>query len=700
MSRPFGGDTFAEDSDSSDEEEQEAPPPQPVASTSQLPPAPATAKVKQEEVDEFADEDSNVDIFDRGSDDEDEDEDGRAKYDNGRRHREPTPEARPVPGRPFQKKRLRPYKMRTFTARHLVNMEPPGVELNPAYQRDAVWKVPRAMDLIHSVMSNFYIPPLLFNSIQCDEDSERETLVCVDGKQRTTSLIKFMSGETQYIDDSGKAWVYDDKLAAKNLTIVTGMKKDYRPLPAEDREYFDKIVFQAAVYDDLDSLSEQKMFAKIQQGMELNAQEKLKALESTWKPYGDTVEDEYINEPGTISRMMRAGEAQRAKGYLLLFRVWLWLRKEGSVSDISLITDLALKKHLQDPKIHPSNDIEWEFFTDRLDRLRNLSLLDEKDDKLHWVFSHRVVAPIELLFLPIIIHKWFPREDGDLLEIIELFRRKIYANFPGEIKTNAKVFNFAKAWILKFNLSSLKKKYNNDGRKPNSSTSARPRPCIRSESVSSSSSAQPLAARIPAPAKSTKRPARDSPPAAAPAAKRKVASGPVGGPERGASTNNGSSSMFTQKVQPVMSAQAKAKRTGEQEQRNMFLQGGSYASPPQANSGWGAKKPNDFQQPAPNPSPVVGSVNSWLQDVSAGEPPPAGPSSAQISNPNSYQPPPHAQKPPDPRPKATYNGSNGHAAPSQQSNGGQSTAHVRLQPRQNLLPTPGIERATDPRKRP
>lgn len=58
----------------------------------------------------------------------------------------------------------------------------------------AQWKPERAQSLIHSLMSNIFVPPLLFNSIIRDVTTNDETLVCVDGKQRLTSLMKCVRG--------------------------------------------------------------------------------------------------------------------------------------------------------------------------------------------------------------------------------------------------------------------------------------------------------------------------------------------------------------------------------------------------------------------------------------------------------------------------------------------------------------------------
>lgn len=50
----------------------------------------------------------------------------------------------------------------------------------------------KQIGLIDSIFRNFYIPPVIF-AVEKDEDGE-ELRVCVDGKQRLTSISKFMDG--------------------------------------------------------------------------------------------------------------------------------------------------------------------------------------------------------------------------------------------------------------------------------------------------------------------------------------------------------------------------------------------------------------------------------------------------------------------------------------------------------------------------
>lgn len=58
--------------------------------------------------------------------------------------------------------------------------------------KDVVWPTGKQMEIIDSLYHNFYVPPVIF-AVMRDEDGE-EVRVCVDGKQRLTSIVKFLDG--------------------------------------------------------------------------------------------------------------------------------------------------------------------------------------------------------------------------------------------------------------------------------------------------------------------------------------------------------------------------------------------------------------------------------------------------------------------------------------------------------------------------
>lgn len=84
------------------------------------------------------------------------------------------------------------------------------LDLNPEYQRDVVWK-PIAMScLIDSIIEEYYIPPIIFKLDMKPGTDEIQERVCVDGKQRLSSVHAFMNGIIPCHDRKGKKWYYSD----------------------------------------------------------------------------------------------------------------------------------------------------------------------------------------------------------------------------------------------------------------------------------------------------------------------------------------------------------------------------------------------------------------------------------------------------------------------------------------------------------
>ena len=56
-----------------------------------------------------------------------------------------------------------------------------------------MWTENKQIKLVDSLYHNFYVPPIVFAVVK-DEDGE-EVRRCVDGKQRLTSIQKFIDGQ-------------------------------------------------------------------------------------------------------------------------------------------------------------------------------------------------------------------------------------------------------------------------------------------------------------------------------------------------------------------------------------------------------------------------------------------------------------------------------------------------------------------------
>ncbi|KAJ3509364.1 hypothetical protein NMY22_g16323 [Coprinellus aureogranulatus] len=106
------------------------------------------------------------------------------------------------------------------------------------WSTDVVWQDIKQIGLIDSIYRNFYVPPIIFATKTwsdgrelrdtnaqnvkeyADESCRSETKVCIDGKQRLTSIRRFMEGCIPHKDpETSEKWYYID-----NPAVVTGRR--------------------------------------------------------------------------------------------------------------------------------------------------------------------------------------------------------------------------------------------------------------------------------------------------------------------------------------------------------------------------------------------------------------------------------------------------------------------------------------------
>jgi len=114
-----------------------------------------------------------------------------------------------TPGKFQTKQKLTPSQPILLTVEQLIALlNGPYLDINPDYQRDIVWSGQQMSGLINSLLENYYVPPILFNRthITLADGSTRIKRVCVDGKQRLSSIKAFVNGKISCRDRTGKKW--------------------------------------------------------------------------------------------------------------------------------------------------------------------------------------------------------------------------------------------------------------------------------------------------------------------------------------------------------------------------------------------------------------------------------------------------------------------------------------------------------------
>ncbi|KAH0827513.1 hypothetical protein J3R83DRAFT_4226 [Lanmaoa asiatica] len=189
---------------------------------------------------------------------------------------------------------LTPPSAMSYSAQELHSFIHEGyIDLNPSYQRDVVWPESKQIGLIDSIFRNFYVPPVIF-AIQKDDDGET-VRVCVDGKQRLTSIQKFLDG-----------LVNRDARTKKSFWFVTSdaQKTTRLEIPDHWKRRFTETRITCVEYHSLPPGTEREIFQRVQLGMSLTAAEKLQAISSSWADWISDLEMRHVNCDGGLAEVL------------------------------------------------------------------------------------------------------------------------------------------------------------------------------------------------------------------------------------------------------------------------------------------------------------------------------------------------------------------------------------------------------------
>ncbi|KAI9786415.1 MAG: hypothetical protein M1839_006875 [Geoglossum umbratile] len=157
------------------------------------------------------------------------------------------------------------------------------IELNPSYQRDVVWTLDRQIGLINSLNENFYIPPIIFNvEDHIVGENAKKIRTCVDGKQRLSSISRFVKGLVPCRDKDGYRWWW---------SRVGGRSR--KLLPANFKQRFLAKELFCVEYNDLSAKQQEDLFGRVQKGMVLTEAEKLKAQKGPWQDLALDIEQDF-----------------------------------------------------------------------------------------------------------------------------------------------------------------------------------------------------------------------------------------------------------------------------------------------------------------------------------------------------------------------------------------------------------------------
>ncbi|KAH9059637.1 hypothetical protein EDB87DRAFT_751505 [Lactarius vividus] len=321
---------------------------------------------------------------------------------------------------------LRPPRSTSYSVRSLYEqIVDGGINLDPDYQRDVVWAETKQIGLIDSVIRNYYIPPLIF-AVSTSQDGS-ETRICIDGKQRLTSIQKFMDGLIPHRDHitAKRYWWKKHGANAKAL------------LPKTLQQAFANKQIVCVEYDGLTSEQEREIFQRVQLGVALTPAERMQAISGPWPTFIREIQSQVLGDDG-FGHSFEWGRA-RGKDF------------HGLASIVYLIEQLPACRipptsAAMDKWLTRTTPVVHKLRTGILDTFRvYLVLVREKDYRKP--FAQRV-SPIEFVMIGVMIY--MKRETLSLTQLshaVEKLRADVRSR-ERDVRTNGRTTRLLFKFIM------------------------------------------------------------------------------------------------------------------------------------------------------------------------------------------------------------------------------------------------------------
>ncbi|KAI8825036.1 uncharacterized protein EV422DRAFT_242975 [Fimicolochytrium jonesii] len=294
------------------------------------------------------------------------------------------------------------------------------IDLNAVYQREVVWNEAKQGHLIDSLVKNYYVPPVIFSIRPRDDLDVR---VAIDGKQRITSINRFMVGLIPQIDSltGERIWYrHSGHSSARS-----------RRMTADERKEFDKKEIMCVEYRSLTDDQEQEIFRRVQLGVALTTAEKMWAVPG---PLADLARDLTDSFPTLFAQV----ESRRKYSFQLVLIIILIINKRpDKLPSRPLIEkEMAKKEPIAKEHVVLVESVLQVFAT----------MVEEASH----VFSVPTkMAPIELIMSTYIIAEKDEASLPELRDYILTMRKKTREKFI-DVRTNAKTFKHMKEVIDAF----------------------------------------------------------------------------------------------------------------------------------------------------------------------------------------------------------------------------------------------------------
>ncbi|KAA1115254.1 hypothetical protein PGT21_034229 [Puccinia graminis f. sp. tritici] len=346
------------------------------------------------------------------------------------------------------------------------------IDIAPPYQRDVVWTKPSQSALIDSILKNKWVPTLLFSERPASVDrhgkKRKARWVCMDGKQRLTSIKLFLDGIIPwYIKPKQPLFFKQSDPPQPSRKLLT----------EEQQEIFLSRGLTAAMYNQLNELQERDIFRLVQEGKPLTAGEKMHASSGPWGVYVNELTERYMvrndDHPngwcGRIANLTRGSDFKTMAQIVIMIRDRIYNSPDPPrfLTTVKVQKELDILSQTEVPeKLKDEIERVLDYFMDLstlAPPMTPYTIVLGTPDALFYPIQKgkkTMIAPVEMVWIPylIAVHaKELTR--GKVLEMVELYKIDVRKKYPNEVKSNAPLTAWTANWIENFDLTRLQGKY-------------------------------------------------------------------------------------------------------------------------------------------------------------------------------------------------------------------------------------------------
>ncbi|THH15904.1 hypothetical protein EW146_g4643 [Bondarzewia mesenterica] len=282
---------------------------------------------------------------------------------------------------------------------------------------DVVWPETKQIGLIDSIFRNYYIPPVIFSVNTSDDGTESR--VCIDGKQRLTSIQKFMDGLIPH----------RDSVTGKRLWFKQAGSVKRACLPKSVQQAFTNKQIVCVEYDRITDDQEREIFQRVQLGVALTPAERMAAITGPWPSFIREIQSEVLGEEG-FGSALDWGRTRGRDFQGLVAIVFMIDKLPTFTTPVSPALDKWLQRTIAVPQ---------KLRQDVLDTFRTFVTL-VRDKRYNSAFHKPIrVSPIEFVMIGVLIHEYRTELSfTQLSSAIEMMRGDVRKK-EKDVRTNTRV---------------------------------------------------------------------------------------------------------------------------------------------------------------------------------------------------------------------------------------------------------------------